>query len=122
MRKALQWVLFDESGRVRDVNDRNTTAYTQQLRRVFVFLGLAHLVLMPFVLVLGVVYIVFKYGEETYSNPGSVLGARSWNLRAQWTFREYNEMPHGFHHRYAAARARARARVCVRAPWLPRVR
>lgn len=70
-------------------------------RRWCLLVGLANLVLMPFLFVFMLVYLVFRYGEELHSSPGSMLGARQWTPMALWRFREFNELNHVFKDRYA---------------------
>jgi autophagy-related protein 9 len=61
------------------------------LKYRFVFVGILSLILSPFILLLLVMYYLFKYGEE-YKNQNNVISSRQWSLLAKWQFREYNEL------------------------------
>lgn len=85
------------------LNERKHEQLTRSLRRYVIFLGLANLVLAPFVLVYLLAYLVFRYGQELHENPGALLGARGWSPLAFWKMRLYNEVPALFRARMQAA-------------------
>ncbi|XP_066847161.1 autophagy-related protein 9B isoform X2 [Anser cygnoides] len=65
----------------------------QRLARTMVLLGLANLLLCPFVLVWQVLYAFFSYTEVIKREPGS-LGARRWSLYGRHYLRHFNELNH----------------------------
>jgi autophagy-related protein 9 len=73
-----------------------------QLRSRFRFLGVAALILSPFVFLYLVVFSMFQYGEELRHRP-TLVTARRWTATARWKFRQFNELPHLFRRRLNAA-------------------
>ena len=73
-----------------------------ELKKRFQLLAIINLVLAPFVLVFIGVYYLFRYGEEVYRNPNSILG-RQFTLSARWNLREFNELEHLLDRRLAAS-------------------
>ncbi len=73
-----------------------------ELRKRFQLLAIINLVLAPFALVFIGVYYLFRYGEEIYRNPNSVL-ASQFTLSARWSLREFNELEHLLDRRLAAS-------------------
>ncbi|KAM5125362.1 autophagy-related protein 9A-like, partial [Mantella aurantiaca] len=65
----------------------------QELSRTIVLLGLANLVLCPFILVWQILYAFFSYTEVIKREPGS-LGARRWSLYGRLYLRHFNELTH----------------------------
>ncbi|CAN0368680.1 unnamed protein product, partial [Ectocarpus fasciculatus] len=65
------------------------------LRARLVLVGLAHVVLLPFLLLFMVVYFFLQNAQEWHSSK-SYLGPREWSPLARWTFREFNELQHFF--------------------------
>ncbi|CAI9556257.1 unnamed protein product [Staurois parvus] len=63
----------------------------QELSRTIVLLGLANLVLCPFILVWQILYAFFSYTEVIKREPGS-LGARRWSLYGRLYLRHFNEL------------------------------
>ncbi|XP_061441728.1 autophagy-related protein 9B [Rhineura floridana] len=65
----------------------------RRLGRSMVLLGLANLLLCPFILVWQVLYAFFSYTEVLKRQPGS-LGARRWSLYGRFYLRHFNELDH----------------------------
>nr|XP_034986050.1 autophagy-related protein 9B isoform X2 [Zootoca vivipara] len=65
----------------------------RRLGRGMVLLGLANLLLCPFILVWQVLYAFFSYTEVLKREPGS-LGARRWSLFGRLYLRHFNELDH----------------------------
>uniref|UniRef100_H3CSU6 Autophagy-related protein 9 n=1 Tax=Tetraodon nigroviridis TaxID=99883 RepID=H3CSU6_TETNG len=76
----------------------NRLELAQQLSRVILVLGLANLLLCPFILVWQVLYAFFSYTEIIRREPGS-LGARRWSLYGRLYLRHFNELNHELHER-----------------------
>nr|XP_060638781.1 autophagy-related protein 9B isoform X1 [Anolis sagrei ordinatus]XP_060638782.1 autophagy-related protein 9B isoform X1 [Anolis sagrei ordinatus] len=65
----------------------------RRLARAMLLLGLANLLLCPFVLVWQGLYAFFSYTEVLKREPGS-LGARRWSLYGRLYLRHFNELDH----------------------------
>ncbi|XP_075436556.1 autophagy-related protein 9A-like [Ascaphus truei] len=65
----------------------------QELRRTIFLLGLANLLLCPFILVWQILYAFFSYTEVIKREPGC-LGARRWSLYGRLYLRHFNELTH----------------------------
>lgn len=76
----------------------NRLELAQQLSRVILLMGLANLLLCPFILVWQVLYAFFSYTEIIRREPGS-LGARRWSLFGRLYLRHFNELNHELHGR-----------------------
>ncbi|XP_037537692.1 autophagy-related protein 9B [Nematolebias whitei] len=76
----------------------NRLELAQQLSRVILLIGLANLLLCPFILVWQVLYAFFSYTEVIRREPGS-LGARRWSLYGRLYLRHFNELNHELHGR-----------------------
>lgn len=76
----------------------NRLELAQQLSRVILLIGLANLLLCPFILVWQVLYAFFSYTEIIRREPGS-LGARRWSLYGRLYLRHFNELDHELHGR-----------------------
>ncbi|TWW73806.1 Autophagy-related protein 9A APG9-like 1 [Takifugu flavidus] len=76
----------------------NRLELAQQLSRVILLMGLANLLLCPFILVWQVLYAFFSYTEIIRREPGS-LGARRWSLYGRLYLRHFNELNHELHER-----------------------
>ncbi|XP_072297788.1 autophagy-related protein 9B [Eucyclogobius newberryi] len=76
----------------------NRLELAQQLSRVILLIGLANLLLCPFILVWQVLYAFFSYTEIIRREPGS-LGARRWSLFGRLYLRHFNELDHELHGR-----------------------
>ncbi|XP_030051462.1 autophagy-related protein 9B [Microcaecilia unicolor] len=71
----------------------NRLELAQQLSRTILLLGLANLLLCPFILVWQILYAFFSYTEIIKREPGS-LGARRWSLYGRLYLRHFNELNH----------------------------
>jgi autophagy-related protein 9 len=78
------------------------------LRRRFQLCGIAHVVLMPFLLF----FVTIHFGLQNaydWKSTKQYLGPREWSQPAKWSFREFNELQHLFERRltpsYKAATA-----------------
>lgn len=71
----------------------NRLELAQQLSRVILLIGLANLLLCPFILVWQMLYAFFSYTEIIRREPGS-LGARRWSLFGRLYLRHFNELDH----------------------------
>lgn len=76
----------------------NRLELAQQLSRVILLMGVANLLLCPFILVWQVLYAFFSYTEVIRREPGS-LGARRWSLFGRLYLRHFNELDHELHGR-----------------------
>lgn len=76
----------------------NRLELAQQLSRIILLMGLANLLLCPFILVWQVLYAFFSYTEVIRREPGS-LGARRWSLYGRLYLRHFNELDHELHGR-----------------------
>lgn len=74
------------------------TADPMALRTRFVLLGIANLVLSPFIFVFMIIYFVFKHAQEWHKKPDTV-GTRNYSHLARWKIREFNELEHFFDNR-----------------------
>ncbi|XP_058488093.1 autophagy-related protein 9B [Solea solea] len=94
------WSLFQNKWSLHPKYKRNTNRLelAQQLSRVILLVGLANLLLCPFILVWQVLYAFFSYTEVIRREPGS-LGARRWSLYGRMYLRHFNELDHELHGR-----------------------
>ncbi|KAL4646463.1 autophagy-related protein 9A-like [Arapaima gigas] len=76
----------------------NRLELAQQLSRIILLMGMANLLLCPFILVWQVLYAFFSYTEVIRREPGS-LGARRWSLYGRLYLRHFNELDHELHGR-----------------------
>ncbi|XP_061776446.1 autophagy-related protein 9B [Nerophis ophidion] len=76
----------------------NRLELAQQLSRVILLMGVANLLLCPFILVWQILYAFFSYTEIIRREPGS-LGARRWSLYGRLYLRHFNELNHELHGR-----------------------
>ncbi|KAI9341801.1 APG9-domain-containing protein [Zopfochytrium polystomum] len=87
--------LFDDNGSVRK---RFLKESNRRLQKRFTMMALLNLLFAPFLLVLMILYFLFRSAEEYQKDPSS-LGARQYTPYARWKFREFNELPHVFQRR-----------------------
>ncbi|CAA7038394.1 unnamed protein product [Microthlaspi erraticum] len=100
--KTLEWTLnwcilqsmFDCNFRVRRDFVSNPTTLK---KRLFV-VGLAMLLLSPFLVIFMLVYLFLRHAEQFYNHP-STASSRRWSNLSKWLFREFNEVDHLFKHR-----------------------
>ncbi|KAJ1680056.1 autophagy protein atg9 [Spiromyces aspiralis] len=84
------------------------TTLLYRLRRRFMFMGVINLMFAPFIVVFLVIYSFFRYFEEIYRDPGTVV-SRAYTPHARWQFRNYNELPHAFNRRVNRSFSKASA-------------
>ncbi|KAI8999475.1 autophagy protein Apg9-domain-containing protein [Gaertneriomyces semiglobifer] len=92
------WCVFDhKTGMVRKefLREANRPAFARELRKKFFQVGVAQLILIPFLVPFRILYFFFQYAEEYHQNP-SALGSRQYSPLAWWKFREFNELEHIF--------------------------
>ncbi|KAL6608452.1 APG9-domain-containing protein, partial [Neocallimastix californiae] len=106
----VQWCInnfiFDRYGHVKgcflskdEIQKRNMRQkLSKSLSQKFILLGIFNLILFPFLLIFSIIYSFYRYAEEIYNNPGSIM-KKSYNSLARWRFREFNELPHVFEKR-----------------------
>ncbi|KAM5563518.1 autophagy-related protein 9 [Rosa sericea] len=100
--KTLEWTLnwcilqsmFDRNFCVR--GDFVSNPRTLQKRLMVV--GLAMLLLSPFLVIFMLVYLFLRHAEQFYNHP-STASSRRWSNLSRWMFREFNEVDHLFKHR-----------------------
>uniref|UniRef100_A0A2N9IKN3 Autophagy-related protein 9 n=1 Tax=Fagus sylvatica TaxID=28930 RepID=A0A2N9IKN3_FAGSY len=100
--KTLEWTLnwcilqsmFDRNFCVkRDFISNPTT-----LKKRLMVVGLAMLLLSPFLVIFMLVYLFLRHAEQFYNHP-STASSRRWSTLSKWLFRQYNEVDHLFKHR-----------------------
>jgi len=100
----VQWCInnfvYDKDGHVKEYFlDRDKKLnLSKSLSQRFQMMGIVNLILLPFLLIFTIVYSFFKYSEEIYHQPGSIM-KRTYSLLARWKFRQFNELPHDFEKR-----------------------
>ncbi|XP_071738178.1 autophagy-related protein 9 [Rutidosis leptorrhynchoides] len=100
--KTLEWTLnwcilhsmFDRNFCIRMdfVRDRDT------LKKRLMVVGIAMLLLSPFLVVFMLVYLFLRHAEQFYNHP-TTASSRRWSNLSKWIFREFNEVDHLFKHR-----------------------
>ncbi|KAI3678818.1 hypothetical protein L6452_38121 [Arctium lappa] len=100
--KTLEWTLnwcilhsmFDRNFCIKKdfVSDHNT------LKKRLMVVGIAMLLLSPFLVVFMLVYLFLRHAEQFYNHP-STASSRRWSNLSKWIFREFNEVDHLFKHR-----------------------
>lgn len=103
--RTMEWSLmfcildfvFDENGQVNQefLRSDRRGELSLKLRGRFVFAGVMILILSPFVAGYLIIVYFLMYYHEIQKNP-SVLSSRTYTPLAEWTFREFNELPHLF--------------------------
>ncbi|XP_020211468.1 autophagy-related protein 9 isoform X2 [Cajanus cajan] len=100
--KTLEWTLnwcilqsmFDRNFCVR----RDFVSNPKTLQKRLMVVGLAMLLLSPFLVIFMVVYLFLRHAEQFYNHP-STASSRRWSNLSRWIFREFNEVDHLFKHR-----------------------
>ena len=114
--KTLEWnvyvcildAMFDQQFRIR----QSFTTDLNGLRRRFVTAGVLNLLLSPFIAAFMMVYFFLKHAEEIHGQRANAsVFARYYSRHAEWTMREFNELPHTFEARMHASLADANAYV-----------
>jgi len=109
--KSLEWSLSLSLFQVLFSDSRLTWSYeevvnnpslrrdlSEKLKKRFILVGLASLLLSPVIFFLLLTYFTLKYGEELRNKPHR-LALHSWSRYAHWKFREFNELPHELENR-----------------------
>ncbi|KAJ1832837.1 autophagy protein atg9 [Coemansia sp. RSA 2711] len=114
--KALEWnlsfclmnYLFDERGQLRRrfLKESNRAILSEGLRRRFRFMAVINMMFAPFIVVFLMLYSFFRYFEELYHEPGTLM-SRAFTPYAKYKFRNFNEVPHSFRRRLNAAHPKA---------------
>jgi len=103
LENALSSAVFERNSVRQDILlSENQEKAARSLQWRFRLLGVAGLLLCPFVLGFLLLYFFFRYGEELRNRPSNTLGARQWSLLAQWKIRGYNELEHTLNNRLCA--------------------
>ncbi|XP_058737956.1 autophagy-related protein 9-like isoform X1 [Vicia villosa] len=100
--KTLEWTLnwcilqsmFDRNFYVR----RDFVSNPKTLKKRLMVVGLAMLLLSPFLVIFMLAYLFLKHAEQFYNHP-STASSRRWSNLSRWMFREFNEVEHLFRHR-----------------------
>ncbi|XVE77906.1 hypothetical protein DITRI_Ditri13aG0101500 [Diplodiscus trichospermus] len=100
--KTLEWTLnwcilqsmFDRNFCVRSEFISNP----RTLKKRLMVVGLAMLLLSPFLVIFMLVYLFLRHAEQFYNHP-STASSRRWSNLSKWMFREFNEVDHLFKHR-----------------------
>ncbi|KAB1213735.1 Autophagy-related protein 9 [Morella rubra] len=100
--KTLEWTLnwcilqsmFDRNFCVK----RDFISNPATLKKRLMVVGLAMLLLSPFLVIFMLVYLFLRHAEQFYNHP-STASSQRWSTLAKWIFREYNEVDHLFKHR-----------------------
>ncbi|XP_061366963.1 autophagy-related protein 9-like [Gastrolobium bilobum] len=100
--KTLEWTLnwcilqsmFDRNFCVR----RDFVSNPKTLKKRLMVVGLAMLLLSPFLVIFMLVYLFLRHAEQFYNHP-STASSRRWSNLSRWIFREFNEVDHLFKHR-----------------------
>lgn len=100
--KTLEWTLnwsilqsmFDRKFCIRGEFVSNPAT----LRKRLVVVGLAMLLLSPFLVIFMLVYLFLRHAEQFYNHP-TTASSRRWSNLSKWMFREFNEVEHFFRHR-----------------------
>nr|POF09139.1 autophagy-related protein 9 [Quercus suber] len=100
--KTLEWALnwcilqsmFDRNFCVK----RDFISNPMTLKRRLKVVGLAMLLLSPFIAIFMLVFLFLRHAEQFYHHPSIAL-SRRWSTLSKWLFRQYNEVDHLFKHR-----------------------
>ncbi|XP_022727665.1 autophagy-related protein 9-like isoform X2 [Durio zibethinus] len=72
--------------------------FDRTLKKRLRVVGLAMLLLSPFLVIFMLVYLFLRHAEQFYNHP-SIASSRRWSNLSKWMFREFNEVDHLFKHR-----------------------
>ncbi|GLU07724.1 hypothetical protein SLE2022_246720 [Rubroshorea leprosula] len=100
--KTLEWTLnwcilqsmFDRNFCLR----RDFISNPRTLKKRLMVVGLAMLLLSPFLVIFMLVYLFLRHAEQFYNHPSTASSLR-WSNLSKWMFREFNEVDHLFKHR-----------------------
>ena len=114
--KTLEWNLsfcvvnyfFDDAGHIRHtlLKEMHKDKLGEELKRRFIAVGVANLILCPFIFLMLLAYFLFKYGEEVYRSP-KTIATRQYTTAARWRLREFNELSYLFDRRLNNSRSKA---------------
>lgn len=79
--------LFDRNFCVR----RDFISNPRTLKKRLMVVGLAMLLLSPFIVIFMLVYLFLRHAEQFYNHP-STASSRRWSNLSKWIFREFNEV------------------------------
>ncbi|KAF2320448.1 hypothetical protein GH714_027536 [Hevea brasiliensis] len=93
--KTLEWTLnwcilqsmFDRNFCVR----RDFISNPKTLKKRLMVVGLAMLLLSPFLVIFMLVYLFLRHAEQFYNHP-STASSQRWSNLSKWIFREFNEV------------------------------
>jgi len=100
---VFRW-LFDPRSRIR----REFLSRPDDLARRLRVMGLLNIALAVPILIFVTIYFFMRHAQEFRSHRATPF-RRQWTDYAQWTFREFNELPHQFSARMCRAQAMAEA-------------
>lgn len=100
--KTLEWTLnwcifqsmFDRNFRVKS----DFVSEPKTLKKRLMVVGVAMLLLSPFLVIFMLVYLFLRHAEQFYNHP-STASSRRWSNLSKWIFREFNEVDHLFKNR-----------------------
>ncbi|XP_045816019.1 autophagy-related protein 9-like [Trifolium pratense] len=100
--KTLEWTLnwcvlqsmFDRNFHL----IRDFVSNPRTLKKRLMVVGLAMLLLSPFLVIFMLVYLFLRHAEQFYNHP-STASSRRWSNLSRWVFRGFNEVDHLFKHR-----------------------
>lgn len=114
LRTAIFNFLFDTRSRIRS----DFLTCPENLAKRLRWMGLLNLLLVVPVLIFVTIYFFMRHAEEFRSHRSSPF-QRQWTDYAQWTFREFGELPHHFALRMSRARGAGEAFASSARPLSP---
>jgi hypothetical protein len=78
----------------------NTSEYINKVHYRINLVFWINLICIPFTVIILGLYLIIKYGEQIYRNPG-ILFQRQIDIKNKWKLRYYNELPNLFGERLA---------------------
>ena len=70
---------------------RDFVSNPKTLRKRLMVVGLAMLLVSPFLVIFMLVYLFLRHAEQFYNHP-STASSRRWSNLSRWIFREFNEV------------------------------
>lgn len=70
---------------------RDFVSNPAMLKKRLIVVGLAMLLLSPFLVIFMLVYLFLRHAEQFYNHP-STASSQRWSTLSKWIFREYNEV------------------------------
>lgn len=71
---------------------RDFVSNPKTLKKRLMIVGIAMLLLSPFLVIFMLVYLFLRHAEQFYNHP-STASSRRWSNLSRWVFREHNEVP-----------------------------